>query len=39
MRIIKKYTSNDTQLVIFEINGEIKTMPVKFFNKKYKYKI
>lgn len=34
-KIIKTYSSNDTQLVIFEINGEIKTMPVKYFKKKY----
>ena len=35
-KIIRTYSSNDTKLVIFEINGEIKTMPLKYFNKKYK---
>ena len=35
-KIIRTYSSNDTQLVIFEINGEIKTMPLKYFKKKYK---
>ena len=39
IKIIKKYSSNDTILILFEINGEIKTMPVKYFNKKYKLKI
>ena len=35
--IIKtKYTSNGTELVVFEVNGEVKTMPLKFFIKKYK---
>lgn len=36
MKIIKKYTSNGTQLVVFEINGEINTMPLTYFLKKYK---
>lgn len=31
-----KYTSNGTELVVFEVNGEVKTMPLKYFNKKYK---
>lgn len=37
-KIIKKYSSNGTQLVIFEVNGEVKTMPMKFFAKKYSKK-
>lgn len=40
MRIIKKYTSGDTELIIFELNGDVKTMPLKYFKRKYgKYKI
>lgn len=35
MKIIKIYSSNDTQLVIFDINGEVKTMPMKYFKRKY----
>lgn len=35
MKIINKYTSNGEQLVIFEINGEVNTMPLKYFNKKH----
>jgi hypothetical protein len=34
--IKSQYTSNGTKLIVFEINGEVKTMPLKFFSKKYK---
>lgn len=40
MKIIKKYTSNAVELVIFELDGDVKTMPIKYFKRKYaKYKI
>lgn len=36
MKIIKKYSSNGEQLIVYELNGEINTMPLKYFKKKYK---
>ena len=35
MKIINKYTSNGEQLVTFEINNHINTMPLKYFIKKH----
>ena len=39
IKIIKKYSKESIQLIDFEIDGKFNTMPVKYFNKKYKLKL
>lgn len=38
MKVIKIYSSNDVQLIVYEDNGHINTMPIKYFKRKYNAK-